>query len=87
MSFIDSIPKSLNPKTERGYRKKIIDYLNFHPLDFQAQEMLKGFLVEQLKVDLFSQESLTESARTFLIEKGVLLPNPISLEGRTCVVA
>lgn len=79
MKFIESIPEKLHPKTESDYRKKIINYLGFRPFDGQALETLNHFLIDQLKIDLFSQESLTESCKNFLIENKVLLPQPISL--------
>ena len=79
MKFVDSMPENIRSETEREYRKKIINHLNFRPFDDQALEELNHFLIDQLKVDLFSQESLTESCKNFLIDEKILLPQPISL--------
>ncbi|MBF5060175.1 DUF4158 domain-containing protein [Candidatus Neptunochlamydia vexilliferae] len=79
MKFIDSISENLRSETERSYRKKIIAYLDFRSFDGRALEALNNFLIDQLKIDLFSQSSLTESCKNFLIEKRILLPQPISL--------
>lgn len=79
MKFFDSVVEELRDKTEREYRKKAIDYLGFRSFGNEALEMLNHFLLDQLKIDLFSQESLTESCKNFLIEQKILLPQPISL--------
>ena len=79
MKFLNSVLEGLRDKTEREYRKKAIDYLGFRPFGNEALEMLNHFLLDQLKIDLFSQESLTESCKNFLIEQKILLPQPISL--------